>query len=70
MSATLSTRSRARHEVLALLTVATMVNYLDRTVLGIAAPALTADLDLSPAVMGIVFSNSFGSNVTVGATGR
>jgi ACS family D-galactonate transporter-like MFS transporter len=56
MSVAAPVRTRARHEVLALLTVATMINYLDRTVLGIAAPALTQDLDISPAIMGIVFS--------------
>lgn len=33
-----------------------MINYLDRTVLGIAAPFLTRDLALSAAGMGIVFS--------------
>ncbi|MCW5623345.1 MAG: MFS transporter [Burkholderiales bacterium] len=34
----------------------TMINYLDRTVLGIAAPTLSRDLGLSAAVMGVVFS--------------
>src|ERR1044072_7203121 len=33
-----------------------MINYLDRTVLGIAAPFLTKDLGLSAAQMGLVFS--------------
>ena len=33
-----------------------MINYLDRTVLGIAAPSLTKDLGLTPAQMGLVFS--------------
>lgn len=33
-----------------------MINYLDRTVLGIAAPTLTRELGLSAAVMGLVFS--------------
>ena len=33
-----------------------MINYLDRTVLGIAAPSLTRDLGLSAAQMGLVFS--------------
>jgi ACS family D-galactonate transporter-like MFS transporter len=33
-----------------------MINYLDRTVLGIAAPFLTRDLGLDAAEMGIVFS--------------
>src|SRR5689334_6891285 len=42
--------------ILALVAVATMVNYLDRTVLGIASPFLTRELALTPAQMGIVFS--------------
>jgi ACS family D-galactonate transporter-like MFS transporter len=42
--------------MLALISAGTMINYLDRTVLGIAAPGITAELQLSPAVMGIVFS--------------
>ncbi len=33
-----------------------MVNYLDRTVLGIAAPYLTKELGLTAASLGIVFS--------------
>jgi MFS transporter, ACS family, D-galactonate transporter len=49
-------RSHARFTILALIAVGTVVNYLDRTVLGIAAPSLTKDLGLSAAVMGIVFS--------------
>jgi MFS transporter, ACS family, D-galactonate transporter len=48
--------TRARFVVLALLATGTMINYLDRTVLGIAAPVLTKDLGLSAAVMGFVFS--------------
>ena len=42
--------------MLALVAVATMVNYLDRTVLGIAAPYLTRELGLTAASLGIVFS--------------
>jgi ACS family D-galactonate transporter-like MFS transporter len=42
--------------ILALVAVATMVNYLDRTVLGIAAPFLTKELGLTAASLGIVFS--------------
>ena len=42
--------------VLALVATGTMINYLDRTVLGIAAPFLTKDLALSAAEMGLVFS--------------
>ena len=33
-----------------------MINYLDRTVLGIAAPFLTRDLGLTATQMGLVFS--------------
>jgi MFS transporter, ACS family, D-galactonate transporter len=42
--------------ILALVAVGTMINYLDRTVLGIAAPFLTKDLGLTAAMMGLVFS--------------
>jgi len=42
--------------ILALVATGTMINYLDRTVLGIAAPFLTKDLALSAAQMGLVFS--------------
>ena len=49
-------RSRRRIGILALLAVGTMINYLDRTVLGIAAPQLTQELGIGAAVMGIVFS--------------
>ncbi len=49
-------RTRARLGILALISGATMINYLDRAIMGVAAPALTADLGLSAAVMGIVFS--------------
>jgi MFS transporter, ACS family, D-galactonate transporter len=42
--------------ILALVAVGTMINYLDRTVLGIAAPFLTRDLGLTAAQMGLVFS--------------
>jgi ACS family D-galactonate transporter-like MFS transporter len=49
-------RTRVRFGVLALLAVGTMINYLDRTVLGIAAPTLRTDLGMDAAVMGLVFS--------------
>ena len=48
--------SRARFAMLGLIATGTLVNYLDRTVLGIAAPALTRELAINPAVMGVVFS--------------
>ena len=48
--------SRTRLLILALVTLATMLNYLDRAVLGVAAPAMTKELGLSAAVLGFVFS--------------
>ena len=42
--------------MLALISAGTVINYLDRTVLGIAAPQMSSGLHLSPTVMGIVFS--------------
>ena len=47
--------SRARFAMLGLIAIGTLVNYLDRTVLGIAAPSLTKELAINSAVMGIVF---------------
>ncbi|HEX4985251.1 MAG TPA: MFS transporter [Burkholderiales bacterium] len=49
-------RTRARFFVLGLLAVGTMINYLDRTVLGIAAPKLREELAIDAATMGLVFS--------------
>lgn len=49
-------RSRARFLILALISAGTVINYLDRSVLGIAAPLLAKDLGLTAAVMGLVFS--------------
>lgn len=54
-----SARVRASHvrfAILALVTVGTMLNYLDRTVLSVAAPFVSKDLGLNAAVMGLVFS--------------
>lgn len=48
--------TRARLHVLALLTVGTMINYLDRTVISVAAPSMREELGLDAATMGIVFS--------------
>src|SRR5215218_2105399 len=42
--------------ILALVAIGTAINYLDRTVLGIASPYLTKELMLTPVQMGIVFS--------------
>jgi MFS transporter, ACS family, D-galactonate transporter len=49
-------RSKARYRILGLLAVGTMINYLDRTVLGIAAPQLTKELGINAALMGLIFS--------------
>ncbi|WP_158817775.1 MFS transporter [Methylocapsa sp. S129] len=49
-------RTYVRFGILALLAVGTMINYLDRTVLGIAAPSLTKDLGIDATAMGVVFS--------------
>jgi ACS family D-galactonate transporter-like MFS transporter len=55
--AALSRPTRARWvPILALVAIGTMINYLDRTVLGIAAPSLSRDLGLTAAEMGLVFS--------------
>jgi ACS family D-galactonate transporter-like MFS transporter len=48
--------TRVRFVILALISVGTMINYLDRTVLGIASPTLAKELALDPVVMGFVFS--------------
>src|SRR5262245_56185659 len=49
-------RTRARLGILALLTAGTLINYLDRTVLSVAAPLLSKDLAIDAVTMGIVFS--------------
>jgi len=51
-----SPRTRVRFSVLALITVATAINYTDRTIMGVAAPSLSRDLHLDPVMMGLVFS--------------
>jgi ACS family D-galactonate transporter-like MFS transporter len=48
--------TRARLLILALLTVGTLINYLDRTVISVAAPLMTKELGLSAVAMGVVFS--------------
>lgn len=53
---TAQTRTRVRFFMLGLIAVGTMINYLDRAVLGIAAPSMAKDLALNPAMMGLVFS--------------
>ena len=48
--------TRARFGILALITIATMLNYVDRSVMGVAKPSLVASLHITPEVMGIIFS--------------
>jgi ACS family D-galactonate transporter-like MFS transporter len=48
--------TRVRFAILALICIATMLNYGDRAVLGVAAPAMQGDLHISPALMGLIFS--------------
>jgi len=48
--------TRARLLILALLFVGTLINYLDRTVISVAALPMREELGLDAAVMGVVFS--------------
>jgi len=48
--------TRTRLVILALIAVGTMINYLDRTVISVAAPFMARDLGLDSAVLGIAFS--------------
>lgn len=56
LPATPPRRSHARYVVLALIAVGTMINYLDRSLLAVAAPRMAEDLALGAATMGILFS--------------
>jgi MFS transporter, ACS family, D-galactonate transporter len=47
---------RVRLGILVLITLATMLNYLDRSVMGVAKPALTAELGIDAVTMGFIFS--------------
>ena len=55
-SANAAPRTRMRMVMLGLLSVAVLINYLDRAVLGIAAPSLQREFGLNAALMGVVFS--------------
>lgn len=48
--------TRVRYLMLSLIFVATVINYLDRTNLSVAAPLLTKEMHLDPAQMGFLFS--------------
>lgn len=56
LSAPPKKRTRARYVVLALIAVGTMINYLDRSLLAVAAPSMSQDLALGAATMGVLFS--------------
>ena len=49
-------RTRVRITMLGLLSAAVLINYLDRAVLGIAAPSIRSEFGLDAALMGVVFS--------------
>ncbi|GGF42085.1 MFS transporter [Aliidongia dinghuensis] len=42
--------------ILALIAIGTTINYLDRSVVGIAAPTMSRELGLNAALMGVIFS--------------
>src|ERR1700753_446324 len=46
-------------QLVALLVIAGIINYLDRAALSVAAPLITKDLNLDPAQLGVVFSSFF-----------
>jgi MFS transporter, ACS family, D-galactonate transporter len=48
--------TRVRFGVLGLITLATMLNYVDRSIMGVAQPFLVKELTISPEVMGVIFS--------------
>lgn len=45
-----------RHNILALIFGSVVINYLDRTNISVAAPAISADLELSSVQLGLIFS--------------
>ena len=58
MSQTVTTArpTRARFMIVGLLFVTTVINYLDRSSISIAAPFISSDLHLNSVEMGLVFS--------------
>ncbi|MDE2240427.1 MAG: MFS transporter [Rhodospirillales bacterium] len=47
---------RVRYFMLALVCIAVLVNYLDRAIIGIAAPSIRSEMHIDAALMGFVFS--------------
>ena len=56
-------RKRVRWFILFLICLVTGINYIDRAIISLAAPAIQEDLRIDPAMMGIVFS-AFGWGYT------
>ena len=65
------TMTRTRFAMLAIVCVAVLINYLDRAILGIAAPSIRHQFNIDAATMGIVFSafswSYFAAQVPMGA---
>ncbi|MCO8160761.1 MFS transporter [Pseudomonas sp. LJDD11] len=55
-AASLATPTRKRYFIMVLLFITVVINYLDRSNLSIAAPALTSELGLTPVEVGLIFS--------------
>lgn len=51
--------TRGRYGILGLIAIATMINYLDRTLLSVAAPLMSKDLNIGPALMGVILSGFY-----------
>lgn len=58
--ASLVTPSRKRFFIMVLLFITVVINYLDRSNLSIAAPALTSELGIDPVQVGLIFLPSAG----------
>ncbi|WP_249712503.1 MFS transporter, partial [Bacillus cereus] len=48
--------TRARYVILILLFFTTAINYIDRASVSIAAPSIQTSLNISPVLLGVVFS--------------
>lgn len=56
VAATAARPSRVRYFILFLLFTGVSINYLDRTIVSVAAPLIQQELNIDPAWMGIIFS--------------
>src|SRR5476651_2629323 len=55
-AASLATPTHKRYFIMVLLFITVVINYLDRSNLSIAAPALTSELGIDPVHVGLIFS--------------